>query len=111
MRKTYKKKAGEKLVRREKGKVSSVLLSCLRFFILADPTISEPETGYKFIYNKPIKCLTSLNNLSRKRRPFALSNDRMEQKNGRTFCSSAHESHSCQFFRFSAIFAGPQFEI
>ena len=57
MGKTRKKKAREKLAGREKGKrkgegcprspqLPPVLFSCLRFLNSADPTISEPGTGY-----------------------------------------------------------------
>ena len=57
MGKTRKKKAREKLAGRKKGKrkgegcprspqLPPVLFSCLRFLNSADPTISEPGTGY-----------------------------------------------------------------
>ena len=49
MGKARKKKARKKLAGREKGKRkgSPVLFSCLRFLNSADPTISEPGTGYE----------------------------------------------------------------
>ena len=43
MGKTRKKKAGVKL-----AGFPPVLVSCLRFLDSADPTISEPGTGYQF---------------------------------------------------------------
>ena len=54
MGKTRKKKTHEKLVGRKRGKGKSLcspqfpsaLFSCLRFLNSADPTISEPGTGY-----------------------------------------------------------------
>ena len=106
MGKTRKKKAREKLAGRKKGKrkgegcprspqLPPVLFSCLRFLNSADPTISEPGTGYvNMIYQVTNTQRTSWN-IKKLRRSHSHSHSHL--------CPSSLKQMNFKMERFSGL--------